>query len=152
MGISLTPDEQFDVFGTFKYDEELEKVKQRWRDSWGDTDLWEESQRRMMAYTKEDWTTIMSEGKDLVRKFADAFRAGEPPTGETAMDIAEAHRQYTSSRFFDTGYEEHRRIAEMYTANLACVAMWDAAVEPGYTRYVADAILANARRAYGAAR
>ncbi len=40
MGISLTPEEQFEIFGTDKIDEYQEEAKSKW----GDTDTWSESQ------------------------------------------------------------------------------------------------------------
>ena len=54
MGIALTPEEQFEIFGTDKLAEYTEEAKQRW----GDTDAWKQSERRAAAYTKEDWIAI----------------------------------------------------------------------------------------------
>jgi ABC-type oligopeptide transport system ATPase subunit len=48
MGMSLTPEEQFEIFGTDKLDEYAEEAKQRW----GDTGAWRESQRRTAAMTR----------------------------------------------------------------------------------------------------
>src|ERR1039458_5473745 len=93
MGISLTPEEQFEIFGTDKLDEYTEEAKQRW----GDTDAWKQSQRRTAAYTKADWITIKSEADANIRGFAEALRAGEPASGTVAMDLAEAHRQHLAT-------------------------------------------------------
>ena len=144
MGMALTPEEQFEVFGTDQMEQHAEEARQRW----GDTAAWQESQRRSAAYTKEDWITIKGEADANIRGFADAMRAGEPATGTVAMDLAEAHRQHISRWFYDCGYDGHRGLAELYVADPRYTAPWDE-IAPGFSGYVHDAILANADRTAG---
>jgi DNA-binding transcriptional MerR regulator len=146
MGISLTPEEQFEVFGTDKLGEHTEEARQRW----GETGAWQQSQRRAAAYTKDDWITIKAEADAGVSGFAGALRAGEPATGPVAMDLAEAHRQHISRWFYDCGYDMHRGLAEMYISDARFTANYDK-VAPGLAQYVHDAILANAERGQGRA-
>jgi DNA-binding transcriptional MerR regulator len=146
MGLSLTPEEQFEIFGTDRMAEYTEEARQRW----GDTDAWRESQRRSAAYTKEDWITIKAEADDNIRGFAAAIGAGEPATGTVAMDLAEAHRQHISRWFYDCGYDSHRGLAGLYVADPQYSAAYEA-IAPGFPQYVHDAILANADRAAGRA-
>jgi DNA-binding transcriptional MerR regulator len=141
MGISLTPQEQFEIFGTDKFAEYTQEAEQRW----GDTNAWQQSQRRAAAYTKADWIAIKSEADANIREFADALRAGEPADGTTAMDLAEAHRLHISRWFYDCGYDLHRGLAEMYVADPRYIATYDE-IAPGFSPYVHDAILANAER------
>ena len=142
MGMALTPEEQFEIFGTDQMAEHAEEARQRW----GDTAAWQESQRRSAAYTKEDWITIKGEADANLRAFAGAIRASEPAAGTVAMDLAEAHRQHISRWFYDCGYDGHRGLAELYVADPRYSAPWDE-IAPGFSRYVHDAILANADRA-----
>jgi DNA-binding transcriptional MerR regulator len=144
MGISLTPEEQFEIFGTDKLAEYTEEAKQRW----GDTDAWKQSERRTAAYTKEDWIAIKSEADANITGFAEAMRAGEPATGTVAMDLAEAHRQHLSRWFYDCDYQMHRGLAELYVSDPRYIAEYDK-IEPGFSGYVHDAILANAGRGQG---
>jgi DNA-binding transcriptional MerR regulator len=144
MGISLTPEEQFEIFGTDKLDEVTEEARQRW----GDTHAWQESQRRSAAYTKDDWIAIKAEGDASINGFAEALRAGEPANGPVAMDLAEAHRQHITRWFYDCGYEMHRGLADMYTADARYTAPYDE-IEPGLAFYVRDAMYANADRGPG---
>mgnify|MGYP006137227467 CR=1 FL=1 len=68
MGISLTPEERFEVFGEHdpaQYDGEVEE-------RWGDTDAYAESKRKTAAYSKDDWVRIKAEQED-------ALRAGRRP-------------------------------------------------------------------------
>ena len=76
MGISLTPEERFEVFGDHdpaQYDAEVEE-------RWGDTDAYAQSQRRTAAYTKDDWLRIKAEAADVERRFAEALRTACPRT------------------------------------------------------------------------
>ena len=141
MGISLTPEEQFEIFGTDKLAEYTEEAKQRW----GDTDAWKQSARRTAAYTKEDWIAIKSEADANITGFAEAMRAGEPATGTVAMDLAEAHRQHLARWFYDCDYQMHRGLAGLYVSDPRYTAEYDK-IEPGFSGYVHDAILANADR------
>ena len=143
MGMALTPEEQFEVFGTDKVGGEwADEARQRW----GDTDAFRESQSRTTRYTKQDWQRLKAEADEELRAFADALRSGTPATGETAMDLAEAHRRYICTWFYDCGYDVHRGLAEMYLADDRFRANYDN-VAPGLAQYVHDAIVANAERA-----
>ena len=141
MGMSLTPEEQFEIFGTDKLAEYAEEAEQRW----GDTEAWKQSQRRTAAYTKEDWIAIKAEADASIAGFAEAIRAGEPANGTVAMDLAEAHREHISRWFYDCGYDMHRGLAELYISDPRYIAEYDK-IEPGFSGYVHDAMLANADR------
>src|SRR4051812_49322431 len=72
MGISLTPEERFELFGEHdpaQYEAEAEE-------RWGDTEAWAQSQRRTSAYTKEDWVRIKTEADDVQHRFAEVMRSG----------------------------------------------------------------------------
>lgn len=141
MGIALTPEEQFEIFGTDKFAQYAEEAKERW----GDTEAWQQSQRRSAAYSKEDWIAIKAGTDANIAGFAEAMRAAEPATGTVAMDLAEAHRQHISRWFYDCGYEMHRGLAGMYISDPRYTATYDE-IEPGFSHHVHDAILANADR------
>src|SRR5262249_57714204 len=108
MGISLTPEEQFEIFGRDRRGEGTEEARQRW----GNTGAWQESQRRSAAYTKDDWIAIKAEADANINGFADAIRSGEPATGQVAMDLAEAHRQHISRWFYDCDRHMHPGLAD----------------------------------------
>jgi DNA-binding transcriptional MerR regulator len=141
MGIALTPEEQFEIFGTDKMDEHAAEAEQRW----GDTDAWHESRRRTAAYTKQDWIAIKAEADANIAGFAAAIRARQPADSAAAMDLAEAHRQHLTRWFYDCGYDMHRSLAELYVSDPRFTASYDE-IEPGYSHYVHDAIQANADR------
>lgn len=143
MGISLTAEEQFEIFGTDKLGAATAEAQQRW----GDTEAWKESQRRTAAYTKDDWIAVKNGAEANISGFAEALRAGEPATGTVAMQLAEAHRQHLVRWFFECSHEMHRSIAGTYIADQKGMASWQD-LAPGFSQYVHDAILANADRAH----
>lgn len=141
MGIQLTPEERFEVFG----DNDPEKYRDEAEARWGDTEAYAESQRRAATYTKEDWKRIQAEVDDWQERYAALMAAGEQPSGGAAMDLAEEHRQHITRWYFEVPYEMHRCFAEMYVSDERFKAFYDA-VRPGLAEHLRDAILANADR------
>ena len=140
MGLALTPEEQFEVFGT-------DKVGGEWaaeaEERWSDTDVWRESRRRTARYTKEDWVEMKSQSDAALRAYADAMTAGVPATSERAMALAEDNRRFISRWFYDCSHAMQRNLAEMYIADERFRGTYDT-VMPGLAQYVHDAIVANA--------
>jgi DNA-binding transcriptional MerR regulator len=141
MGINLTPEEKFEVFGEYDPDAHAEEV----RDRWGDTEAYAQSQARAASYTKDDWLRIKAEQDDWSARTVAAMTAGEPADGERATDLAEEHRQAVTRWYYDCGYATHTGLAAMYLADERFTAYYEA-MAPGLARYLHDAILANARR------
>jgi MerR family transcriptional regulator, thiopeptide resistance regulator len=141
MGIDLTPEEKFEVFGDFDPDQYAEETERRW----GDTDAYRESQRRTSSYTKEDWLRIKEEGEEWSRAFVALMDSGEGPESTAAMDLAEEHRQQICRNFYECPYEIHTGLGEMYVADERFTAYYEA-IKPGMAGYLRDAILANAVR------
>jgi DNA-binding transcriptional MerR regulator len=144
MGISLNPEEMFEVFGDFDPTQYAEEVEERW----GDTDAYKESQRRTSRYTKDDWLRIKAEGAEVEERLAAAMQSGAGPNSDEAMDAAEAHRQQISRWFYDCSYEIHQGLGDMYVADPRFTEHYDR-LAPGLAQFVRDAIHANAARAQG---
>ena len=141
MGIQLTPEERFEVFGEHdpaQYEAEAEE-------RWGETEAWAQSQRRTASYTKEDWLRIKAEGEDVETRFAAALRDGVPADSGQAMDLAEEHRQQISRNFYDCTLEIHAGLGRMYVEDERFTAHYER-IAPGLAQYVSDAIQANAAR------
>ena len=135
-----TAEDMKELFGDGFEDAQAE-AEQRW----GDSDAWQQSQRRTKNYTKADWEAVKAESDALHRGFTDAMDAGEPPTSVAAMDAAEAHRLNINQRFYDCPPQFHRNLADLYTSDPRFEASYDE-IRPGMSRYVRDAIYANADR------
>ncbi|RVU16726.1 MerR family transcriptional regulator [Streptomyces antnestii] len=141
MGIQLTPEERFEVFG----DKDPERYQEEAEQRWGNTEAWAESQRRAATYTKEDWQRIQAETEDWGRRYAALVAAGEEPSGEAATALAEEHRQHISQNYFEVSYEMHVCFGDMYVADERFKAFYDSMGE-GVAEHLRDAIHANAAR------
>jgi MerR family transcriptional regulator, thiopeptide resistance regulator len=144
MGISLTPEERFELFGKGFSDEYQAEAEERW----GDTEAWAQSQRRTAAYTKEDWVRIKTEADDVQNRFAEAMRSGAAADSAPAMDVAEEHRQHISRWFYDCPPQMHAGLGRMYVEDERFAANYEA-VAPGLAQYVSTAVQANAARQGG---
>ncbi|MFF2849811.1 MerR family transcriptional regulator [Streptomyces sp. NPDC058001] len=141
MGINLTPEEKFEVFGDFDPDAYADEAEQRW----GSTDAYAESQRKAASYTKEDWARIQAESDALTRRFVALMEAGEPAESEAATDAAEDHRGWIAQHHYPCPYEMHVCLGEMYVTDERFTRNIDKA-KPGLAAYQRAAILANAAR------
>lgn len=141
-GLSLTPVEMREVFGSFDPAEHAEEAERRW----GGTEAYAESQRRAASYDNQHWLQIRDEAERISAGLAAAMRDGAPPDSERAMDLAEQHRQHITRWFYNCSYDTHRGLGEMYVADPRFTANYDEQ-EPGLAAYIRDAITANAERA-----
>jgi DNA-binding transcriptional MerR regulator len=143
MGIDLTPEEKFEIFGEGYQEYEVE-AEQRW----GGSDAWKQSRQRAAKLTKADWIRIGAEGDAIMRRIAEGVRARVPADSEQAMDVAEDHRQHIIRNFYDCSYAMQRGLAEMYLADPRFQATYEREVEGG-AAWFHDAVLANAARGGG---
>jgi DNA-binding transcriptional MerR regulator len=141
MGISLTPEERFEVFGDTDPSRYADEAEQRW----GQTDAYKQSQRRTKAYSKDDWLKIKAESAEITTRMGEAYQAGAAADSETAMDLAERHRQHITRWFYDCSYEIHRGLGEMYVSDERFAANYEP-IAAGLTQWIRDAIVANAER------
>jgi hypothetical protein len=144
MGISLTPEERFEVFGEndpSRYEAEAEE-------RWGKTDAWAQSQRKTRTYGRDDWLRVKAEGADIERRFAAALASGVAPDSAGAMDLAEEHRQQISRNFYDCPPEMHAGLGRMYVEDERFTAHYEE-IAPGLAQYVSTAVQANAARQAG---
>ncbi|MBO1333841.1 MerR family transcriptional regulator [Streptomyces sp. VRA16 Mangrove soil] len=141
MGIQLTPEERFEVFG----DKDPERYQDEAEQRWGNTEAYAESQRRAATYTKEDWQRIKDETDDWGHRYAALVAAGEAPDGERAMDLAEEHRRHIARYYFEVPYEMHIGFGDMYVADERFKAFYDS-MGAGVAEHLRDAIHANAVR------
>ncbi|WP_299960035.1 MerR family transcriptional regulator [uncultured Modestobacter sp.] len=141
MGISLTPEERFEVFGDWLPEEYAAEAEEKW----GDTEAWAQSQRRTAAMSKEDWLRVKAETDDIEGRFAAALAAGTPADAAEPMDLAEEHRQHIGRWFYDCPPQLHGCLGEMYVADERFAAYYER-ITPGLAQYVSTAVQANAAR------
>ncbi len=143
MDIDLSPEERFEIFGDFVPEDHQAEAEERW----GGTDAYTQSQKRVSAYGKKQWTEIKAEAEDINRRFATALTSGASPQSDEVMEIAEAHRSHITKWFYDCSFEIHSGLADMYVADPRFKASYDDQVE-GLAEFVAAAIKSNVARAH----
>ncbi|MER6435503.1 MULTISPECIES: MerR family transcriptional regulator [unclassified Streptomyces] len=141
MGIDLTPEEKFEVFGDKDPEAHAEEAERRW----GGTEAYAESQRRAARYTKDDWKRMQAEVASWGERYDALMEAGETPDGERAMDMAEEHRLHITRWFYACSYEMHRGLGEMYVADERFKEFYES-MRPGLAGHLKEAIAANAAR------
>lgn len=140
MGIQLTPEEKFEIFGP-NYSPDYETEAQQ---RWGDTEQWEQSQQRASTLTKQDWVQVKHDGDELNAAMAAALTSGVMPDSEQGMQLAESHRA-SIEMFYACSYPMHRGLGDMYLSDPRFTRTYEQ-VAPGLARWVRDAIHANADR------
>ena len=140
MGVNLTPEEKFEVFGDHDPDQYQAEAEERW----GHTDAYQESQRKAASLSKDDWQRIMGEHDDVCRRASALLESGASATSADAMSLAEEHRAWIGN-YYECDYALHRCIADTYVSDERFTATYDA-FAPGLAVYLRDAIHANADR------
>ncbi|MGC1211372.1 MAG: MerR family transcriptional regulator [Micromonospora sp.] len=139
MNIRLTPEERFEVFGDVDPDAHAEEAEQRW----GDTEAYQESNRRAAGYSKEDWLRNKAENEEWGRRLVAVMESGAAADSPEAMALAEEHRQLISRWFYECSYEVHTGLADMYVSDPRFTAHYEN-IRPGMAAYLNEAIHANA--------
>ncbi len=142
MGVSLTPEERYEVFGEFRPEDYAEEAESRW----GGTSAWAES-RRARPMREGRLGGHQGGGQRAGGGVARPVRAGVPADAPEARAVAERHRRHISRWFYDCTYEIHACLGEMYVADERFARNYER-VAAGLAVYVRDSIAANA----GAAR
>ncbi|WP_416975195.1 MerR family transcriptional regulator [Streptomyces sp. 4F14] len=141
MGINLTPQERFEVFGDKDPDQYADEAAERW----GGTDTYAESARRTAAYTKADWQRLKAEADDWESRYTSLLAAGTPPQSDEAVSLAEEHRLHITRWYFDCPHELHTCFADMYVSDERFKAYYDGMAE-GLAEHLRAAIRENAAR------
>ncbi|MFD6423508.1 MerR family transcriptional regulator [Streptomyces sp. NPDC060198] len=141
MGINLTPEERFEVFGDHDPERYMPEVERRW----AHTSAYRESAHMTASHTKEDWKRLRDETDDLRQRFAALLGEDAAADSEQAVELAEEHRNWIDRNCYTCSHEIHTCLGEMYVADKRFTSYYDA-VRPGLALFVRDAILANAVR------
>lgn len=115
------------------------------KERWGETDAYQQSQRRLAGYSKEDIAKAQQAMQDATDLVLEAMKAGLPANSPEAMSGAEAHRQSISDYWYECSYQIHTGLATMYLADPRFTAHYESQ-QAGLAKYIHDAIVANANK------
>ena len=141
MGISLTPEERFEVFGEHDPAQYEAEVEERW----GETDAYAQSKRKTAAYSKDDWVRIKAEQEDIGP--ASSRRCGPAPRPTPTRPWTSPRS--TGSRSAGTSTTARRRCTPV---SAGCTSRTSGSppptrqMAPGLAQYVSTAVQANAAR------
>lgn len=68
-------------------DATIERYEAEAKSTWGGTEAYEESRKRVRAMSKDQWQTIIARGEELTRAFAEAYKSGKEPEGPEAQAL-----------------------------------------------------------------
>ncbi|SJM68211.1 MerR family transcriptional regulator [Gulosibacter sp. 10] len=139
-GRRLTAREQAEIFGRGWRADWAEEAHERW----GGSEQWAEFERNAAHLDSEDRDGARRLGEALYRDLAEAKRAGVRPGSEAAHVLAERHRALIG-RFFECTHPQHVVLGRLFVQDERFTAQFDE-LEPGLSRWLHDAIAANARR------
>jgi DNA-binding transcriptional MerR regulator len=132
-GTSMSDRERFAGFDEAKHEEYREEARQRW----GQTEAYQESERRTARYSKADWDVIKAESEEITRVIA-ALSERDPADPEVQRWIARHHGQI-NQRFYTCPPEIYRGLGDMYVDDPRFTAVYDS-VKPGLARFMRDAM------------
>ena len=136
---NLAPEDIAEIFGAEWSPEYSEEAEQRW----GGTRAWAQADERRRRMTRADWEHVKGEDERLEADLASAVDRGVAPGSEEAKELAERHRA-SVNQFYDCTHERHVCLARMFVTDEGSTQRYEA-VKPGLTRWLRDAVYANAR-------
>jgi MerR family transcriptional regulator, thiopeptide resistance regulator len=128
----------FQGFDPSRYEDEA-------RRQWGTSPAFVEAEKRTGRYSPDAWKALTAEQKALYASAYVALQAGNTPTDEAVMDIAERHRLFIDRWFYPCNHRMHCGLASMYEGDDRFRQRIDTHGE-GLTTFLAEAIRANAAR------
>jgi DNA-binding transcriptional MerR regulator len=131
----------FEGFDLSRYEDEA-------RDRWGKSEAFVESEKRTKRYTPDDWKALKAEQAAVYDDAHSALKAGQHPSDEAVMEIAERHRLSIDRWFYPCSHNMHCGLASMYESDDRFRQSIDRHGQ-GLTSFLVEAIRANAAHHQG---
>ncbi len=136
----LSAEQKAELFGDAWKPEYEQEAAQRWSDS----EDWQESQRRQLRMTKEDWSAVKIQLEQLNERLSEAMRQGVQPGTAEANELAEEHRSQLG-HWFDVSHAKQVLIARNYTEDPRFASYYDS-YAAGLSGWLRSIIERNAER------
>lgn len=137
-GIKMSDIEKFEGLKKELVDKNEEKYGKEIRERYGD-DTVDESNRKMMNLSKEDYDKMQKLAEDINARLEKAVLEKEEPTSEVGKEIAMLHKEWLTYAWSKYSSEAHRGLGEMYVADQRFTANYDKNVE-GCAEFLRNAI------------
>lgn len=138
-GILIMKDkEKFEGFKKNLIEENEAKYGKEIREKYGD-DTVNESNRKMMNLSKEDYNKMEELGNLVLSTLKEAYETGDPAS-ELAQKTAALHKEWLCYSWKEYSKEAHAGLADMYVADERFTAYYDRE-QPGLAKFLRDAIV-----------
>jgi DNA-binding transcriptional MerR regulator len=135
--IQMSDREKFEGFKRQMIEENEQKYGREIREKYGE-DKVEQSNRKLMNMTEEEYEKVTQLSNELNATLAEAFKTGDP-AGELAQKAADLHRQWLTFHWSEYSKEAHAGLAQMYVDDERFKAYYDKD-QPGTAEFLRDAI------------
>ncbi|MDU4695473.1 MAG: MerR family transcriptional regulator [Paenibacillus sp.] len=135
--IQMSDREKFEGFKRQMIEENEQKYGREIREKYG-ADKVEQSNRKLMNMTEEEYEKVTQLSNELNATLAEAFKTGDP-AGELAQKAADLHRQWLTFHWSEYSKEAHAGLAQMYVDDERFKAYYDKD-QPGTAEFLRDAI------------
>ncbi len=134
----MTDNEKFTSLKKEMIQENEEKYGEEIRQKYGE-EIVDESNRKMMNMSEEDYRKMTALSEMLQQKLAEAVRSGADYQGDAGREIALLHKEWLSYTWTQYSPEAHRGLSEIYVADDRFAAYYDKIAEGG-AQFIHDAI------------
>ncbi|WP_059044951.1 MerR family transcriptional regulator [Paenibacillus rubinfantis] len=135
--IQMSDREKFEGFKRQMIEENEQKYGREIREKYGE-DKVEQSNRKLMNMTEEEYEKVTQLSNELNATLAEAFKTGDP-AGELAQKAADLHKQWLTFHWSEYSKEAHAGLAQMYVDDERFKAYYDKD-QPGTAEFLRDAI------------
>lgn len=127
----------FHEFDTTEIDEAKAKYAEEVKERWGNTDAYEQSQKKTCEYTKEDWKRLNDGMDELLKQFSECLN--ENSASEKVQELVKSWQQYITETYYDCTKEVLAGLGQMYVMDERFTKNMDKYGE-GTTRLISEAI------------
>ena len=113
------------------------------KEKWGHTPAFQESEKRLKGYSKEDIAKASLEMEEATTQLLKAFHNNLPAHSPQALAGAEAHRMSISNWWYECDHQMHKNLADMYLTDSRFRKNYEDRAT-GFAQYIHDAIYHNA--------
>lgn len=139
-GMTLTAQQQADIFGQGWREDWAGEAKERW----GESDEWAQFEQNAARFSENDRKRIQAAGEALYGEMVEAKRSSVAPGSVAAHDLVERHRAMVG-QLFDCTHSMQVCLGQLYV-NDDRFGDYFSDLEPGLADWLAEAINENARR------
>lgn len=136
--ITMTDDKKFEGLKKKIIEDNEKTFGEEVRQNWGD-EVADESNRKMMNLTKEQFKEFKEMGIEIKERLEQAVNKGIDPKGDEGLEIGRLHRKWLGFTWPEYSYEAHTGLVEMYVSDERFTSYYDDNVK-GCAKFLKDAV------------